>query len=70
MGLYILAYSVVANTQVRGEVKERMTSRMSEMVSSYMSSDDNNTGSFKWYRRNGKYQLKRTSTKSTTPSTS
>ena len=68
MGLYILAYSVVANRQVRGEVRERMSTRVSEMVSTYMNSEDRGTGSFKWYRRNKEYPLKRTSTKSTTHS--
>ena len=58
-GVYILAYSVLANRQVRGEVRERVSVRVTEIVSTYMSSDEQtqDTKSEKWYRRN-KHTLK------------
>ena len=39
-GIYILIYSVLANNQVRGDVKERM----SEVVSTYISSNQSKVG--------------------------
>ena len=53
-GVYILAYSVLANRQVRGEVKERVSGRMSEIVSTYVSTTNAKEGSEsnKWYRKN------------------
>lgn len=39
-GIYILIYSVLANNQVRGDVRERM----SEVVSTYISSNQSKVG--------------------------
>ena len=43
-GVYILIYSVLANTQVRGEVRERM----SGVVSSYISSSQAKVSGGTW----------------------
>ena len=39
MGLYILGYSVVANSHVRLQVKESVSGRVSDLVSSYLWSE-------------------------------
>ena len=60
-GLYILAYSVVVNRQVRGEVRERLSTRISEMVSTITSEEHSSGGgSNNWHIRKKQHQLKKT----------